>query len=137
MEKLYYRTPYVKCFDSVVVSCQQGKHGYEVMLEQTGFYPEGGGQPSDTGILGGRRVLEVHERNGEILHYTDGPLDIGSQVTGEIDWDRRYSNMQQHTGEHLLSGLVHHHYGYDNVGFHMGENEVTVDFNGPLTMEQF
>lgn len=136
MEKLYYRTPYVKCFDSVVVSCQQGKHGYEVALEETGFYPEGGGQPSDTGILGGRRVLEVHERNGEILHYTDGPLDIGSQVTGEIDWDRRYSNMQQHTGEHLLSGLVHHHYGYDNVGFHMGENEVTVDFNGPLTMEQ-
>lgn len=148
MEKLYYRTPYVKLFDAVVVSCTEGKPKtgnssysgltavYEVTLDQTGFYPEGGGQPSDTGILGGRRVLEVHEKQGEILHYMDGPLEVGSQVRGEIDWDRRYSNMQQHTGEHLLSGRIHHHYGYDNVGFHMGEHEVTVDFNGPLTMEQ-
>lgn len=148
MEKLYYRIPYVKVFDAVVTGCTEGKLKtgnsaysgltavYEVTLDQTGFYPEGGGQPSDTGILGGRRVLEVHEKQGEILHYMDGPLEVGSQVRGEIDWDRRYSNMQQHTGEHLLSGLIHHHYGYDNVGFHMGEHEVTVDFNGPLTMEQ-
>lgn len=136
MERLYYRTPYVRSFDAVVVSCKEGQHGYEVILDRTGFYPEGGGQPADTGELGGRRVLDVHEKQGEILHYMDGPLEIGSRVHGTIDWDRRYTNMQQHSGEHLLSGLIHRHFGYDNVGFHMGEREVTIDFNGPLTIEQ-
>lgn len=136
MERLYYRTPYVRSFDAVVVSCKEGQHGYEVILDRTGFYPEGGGQPADTGELGGRRVLDVHEKQGEILHYMDGPLETGSRVHGIIDWDRRYTNMQQHSGEHLLSGLIHRHFGYDNVGFHMGEHEVTIDFNGPLTMEQ-
>lgn len=136
MEKLYDRVPYVKSFEARVVSCEEGKHGFEAVLDRTGFYPEGGGQPADTGMLGGQRVVDVHEKNGEILHYMDGPLAVGSQVTGEIDWERRYSNMQQHSGEHLLSGLIHRRYGYDNVGFHMGELEVTVDVNGPLTMEQ-
>lgn len=137
MRKLYYETPYIKKFEAKVLSCIKGKEDtYEVIIDQTGFYPEGGGQPSDTGTLGGVSVLAVHEKGGEILHYTDKPLTVGSKVEGIIDWDSRYSNMQQHSGEHLFSGLVHRRYGYDNVGFHMGRQEITVDFNGILTMEQ-
>ena len=109
---------------------------YEVTLDQTAFYPEGGGQPFDMGTLGGAHVLEVHEKKGEVIHYADKPLNVGDEVEGVLDWDRRYSHMQQHSGEHLLSGLVHRQFGYDNVGFHMGQEEVTVDFNGPLTMEE-
>lgn len=137
MEKLYYQTPYVKMFQAVVVSCTEGRNQlYEVVLDQTGFYPEGGGQPADTGTLGKRRVLDVHEQQGTIVHYIDGPLVAGTKVNGIIDWEKRYSNMQQHSGEHILSGLVYKRYGYHNVGFHMGSEGVTVDFDGPLTMEQ-
>lgn len=134
MEKLYYQVPYIKTFDAAVVSCREGKNGYEVVLDRTGFYPEGGGQPADTGYLGDVRVLDVHEKQGEILHYTEAPLEEGGCVTGVIDWEQRYANMQQHTGEHLFSGLVHRRFGYDNVGFHMGSEEMTIDFNGPLTI---
>lgn len=134
--KLYYKTPYVKTFEAVVTACVKGGTGYEVILDRTGFYPEGGGQPGDTGFINDIEVLDVHEKKGEILHCTNAPLEPGQPVCGRIDWDRRYACMQQHSGEHLLSGLIHRHYGYDNVGFHMGTDEVTVDFNGILTAEQ-
>lgn len=137
MEKLYYKRPYVKSFEAEVRECRPGKGGrFQVILDRTGFYPEGGGQPADTGSLGGVRVLDVHEREEGIVHETDGPLEPGSSVVGAIDWDRRFRYMQNHSGEHIFSGLVHRQYGYDNVGFHMGREEVTVDFNGVLTMEQ-
>lgn len=137
MEKLYYQVPYVKEFQAVVTSCKEGNnHNYQVVLDRTGFYPEGGGQPSDTGTLGDATVMEVHEKDGVVWHQVDKLLAEGTTVTGIIDWEKRYSNMQQHSGEHLLSGLIHQHYGYDNVGFHMGNEEVTIDFNGPLTMNQ-
>ena len=153
MEPLYYQTPYVKEFDAIVTACRPAKHGFEVELSQTGFYPEGGGQPYDTGILGGAHVTAVHDVKGEIVHYTDAPLtvgekhgvvvhetdaplEVGSTVHAAIDWEQRFSNMQQHTGEHIISGLIHAAYGYDNVGFHMGHDEVTVDLNGPLNWEQ-
>lgn len=137
MEKLYYEDPYQKTFTAQVLSCEPGKKGrYQVILDQTAFYPEGGGQPYDTGMLGGVKVLEVHEKDGHVVHEAEAPLTVGGTVTGEIDWQRRYDHMQNHSGEHLFSGLLHRHYGYDNVGFHMGEDEITVDFNGPLTMEQ-
>lgn len=137
MEKLYYRRPYVKTFEAVVTDCREGRDGkYQVILDRTGFYPEGGGQPADTGILGNVRVLDVHERAGEIVHETDGPLECGETVAGKIDWERRFGYMQNHSGEHILSGLVHKKYGLDNVGFHMGSEEITVDFNGVLTAEQ-
>lgn len=137
MERLYYQFPYVKTFHAEVTSCDKRLDGYyDVCLDQTGFYPEGGGQPSDTGIIDQVTVLEVHEKDGTILHKTDGELKPGSCVSGKINWDRRLDYMQQHTGEHLISGLVHRHFGYDNVGFHMGSQEVTVDFNGSLTAEQ-
>ncbi|MBT9779840.1 alanyl-tRNA editing protein [Clostridium sp. MCC353] len=137
MEKLYYSTPYVKEFEGKVLRCTKGKQDrYEVVLDRTAFYPEGGGQPSDMGTLGDANVISVHEKGGEIIHYTDRALEEGAQVTGVLDWDRRYRNMQLHSGEHILSGLVHRKYGYDNVGFHMGSEEVTVDFNGVLDAQQ-
>ena len=133
MKKLFYETSYIKEFEAVVLSCREGKKGFEVILDQTAFYPEGGGQPADTGILGEAKVLDVHEKGGEVIHYTDRPLREGQAVTGKIDWDRRFLLMQEHSGEHLVSGLIHDRFGYDNVGFHMGSDEVTIDFNGLLT----
>lgn len=137
MEKLYYERPYVKEFEATVLSCRQGKEGsYEVLLDRTGFYPEGGGQPSDTGSLKDAAVSDVRERAGEIVHITDRPLRPGSRVKGVIDWEKRFILMQNHSGEHILSGIIHRRYGLDNVGFHMGKEEVTIDFNGVLTREQ-
>ena len=136
MEPLYYQTPYVKEFDAIVTACRPAKHGFEVELSQTGFYPEGGGQPSDTGRIGEVHVTHVEEKHGVVVHETDAPLEVGSTVHAAIDWEQRFSNMQQHTGEHIISGLIHAAYGYDNVGFHMGHDEVTVDLNGPLNWEQ-
>ena len=135
-KKLYYEDVYKKEFTAKVLECRQGKKGYEVILDQTAFYPEGGGQPSDTGALNGVKVLHVSEKGEEIIHELEAPLEEGVLAEGVIDWQKRYDNMQQHTGEHIFSGLVHKHFGYDNVGFHMGTDEVTVDFNGVLTQEQ-
>nr|WP_314459178.1 alanyl-tRNA editing protein [uncultured Clostridium sp.] len=137
MEKLYYERPYVKIFEAEVVECRPDKDGkYLVQLNRTAFYPEGGGQPADTGMLGEAFVCDVRERPEGIVHITDRPIPEKTLVTGILDWERRFSHMQNHSGEHLLSGVVHKHYGYDNIGFHMGKDEVTVDFNGTLTMEQ-
>ena len=132
MNKLYYDSAYIKEFEAQVLSCQEGKKGWEIILSATAFYPEGGGQPADTGILGNVRVTDVHEKDGQVVHYTDGPLPVGEMVRGVIDWDRRFQHMQEHSGEHLVSGLIHQRFGYDNVGFHMGTDEVTIDFNGVL-----
>ena len=132
MNKLYYDSAYIKEFEAQVLSCQKGKKGWEITLSATAFYPEGGGQPADTGILGDVRVTDVHEKDGQVVHYTDGPLPVGETVRGVIDWDRRFQHMQEHSGEHLVSGLIHQRFDYDNVGFHMGTDEVTIDFNGVL-----
>ena len=135
-KKLYYEDVYKKEFTAKVLECRESKKGYEIILNQTAFYPEGGGQPSDTGILGGINVKEVHEKDGELVHYTDGPLEVGMDVIGKINWGRRFDLMQQHSGEHIVSGLVHEAYGYDNVGFHMSSDVITVDFSGVLTETQ-
>lgn len=132
MNKLYYDSAYIKEFEAQVLSCQEGKKGWEIILSATAFYPEGGGQPADTGLLGNVRVTDVHEKGSQVVHYTDGPLPVGEMVRGVIDWDRRFQHMQEHSGEHLVSGLIHQRFGYDNVGFHMGTDEVTIDFNGVL-----
>ena len=134
--RLYYQYPYVKRFMCTVTDCRESKKGtWLVRLDQTAFYPEGGGQPSDRGTLGEASVLSVHEKNGAIDHEVDRPLAPGTMTEGIVDWQYRLDNMQQHTGEHILSGLIHSRFGYDNVGFHMGAEEVTVDFNGLLTKE--
>ena len=135
-EKLFYQDPHMQRFAARVVSCAPGKHGWDVVLDRTCFYPEGGGQPGDTGMLGGVRVTDTHERSGEIVHYCEGPREPGVEVEGQIDYARRFELMQLHSGEHILSGLAHRHFGYENVGFHMGADFVTIDFSGPLDEAQ-
>ena len=136
-EKLYYHDAYLRAFDARVTDCRPGRDGqYLITLNRTAFYPEGGGQPADWGRLGPVRVLDVHEKQGEILHSCDGPLTPGDVVHGEIDWPRRFDHMQQHSGEHIISGLLCAAFSCDNVGFHMGADLVTIDYNAPMTWEE-
>ena len=135
-EKLFYKDAYQKEFDAVVLECRARKNGWALVLDRTAFYPEGGGQPSDTGLLNGIEVSEVHEKEGEILHYVKEPLEAGTKVHGSIDWEHRFDLMQQHSGEHMVSGLIHSRYGYDNVGFHMGSDVITIDLSGLLDEKQ-
>lgn len=134
--RLYYENAYTRAFDAAVLSCEASKNGFAVVVDRTAFFPEGGGQTADTGLLGSVRVTDVHEKDGAITHYTDGPLPVGETVHGEIDWAERFRKMQNHTGEHIVSGLVHSAWGYDNVGFHLGSDGCTIDFNGELTRAQ-
>ncbi len=135
VKKLYYEDSHRKAFSATVTGCAQVKNGWEITLDATAFYPEGGGQPWDTGTLGDARVLAVTEQENDIFHLCDAPLTVGSAVTGEIDWQRRFDFMQQHSGEHIVSGVVHQLYGYHNVGFHMGADVVTIDFDGYIPPE--
>lgn len=135
-EKLYEQDAFLTKFEGKVLSCVQGKKGFDVVLDRTAFYPEGGGQPYDTGKLGDVKVLEVHSREGEIVHTCDRPLDAGSIVTGVIDWGRRFDLMQQHSGEHIVSGLAHSLWDCENVGFHMGAEVITIDLSLPLDQNQ-
>ena len=122
-------------FDATVLSCEAKGDQYIVVLDQTAFFPEGGGQGADQGTLGGVCVLDAHEVGDQVQHLTDGALPVGETVHGSVDAVRRLSMMQQHSGEHIFSGIVHQLFGYDNVGFHIGSEAVTMDFNGPLTEE--
>ena len=131
-EKLYERDSYLREFSAQVQTCEAAEGGFLVTLDRTAFYPEGGGQPCDLGTLGGAAVLDVRLRDGEIVHLCDAALSCGAAVRGEIDWARRFDFMQQHSGEHLVSGLLHAEFGCDNVGFHMGRDMITIDFNVPL-----
>jgi len=147
--KLYYEDAYATEFDAVVVSCEKGntivavdgaedtdeKNVYQVILDQTLFFPEEGGQSPDKGMLGGANILDVQIKNDVITHIVDKPLEVGITVHGTLDWKHRFSNMQQHSGEHIFSGTVNRLYGYNNVGFHLSDNIVTMDFNGVLTEE--
>ena len=135
-EKLYYADAYQKTFTATVVACLPRKKGFSIILDKTCFYPEGGGQPGDRGTLNDIPVTDAHEKEGQVLHYTDSPLEVGSSVTGTINWDRRFDLMQQHSGEHMVSGVVNRRWGYDNVGFHMGADMITIDFSGVLTEQQ-
>lgn len=129
MNEKFYKDPYLKEFDTEAVSCEPGKNGYEVILKDTIFYPEGGGQPGDRGTINDVKVLDTKRINGEVVHITE--KEVIGKVHCVLDWDRRFDHMQQHTGEHIFSGMVHKYFGYENVGFHMGE-KILVDFNGTL-----
>ena len=131
-EKLFHADPFLTEFDARVLACQAVKDGFAVVLDRTAFYPEGGGQPYDTGVLGGAEVLDVHERAGVITHKCASPLPVGAAVHGKIDRARRFDHMQQHSGEHICSGLICARYGCDNVGFHRGAESVTIDFNADI-----
>lgn len=136
-ERIYDTNAYCKEFSAVVVSCEPGKKKtYEIILDRTAFYPEGGGQPGDMGVLGGVNVLDTREKNGEVVHMTDAPLTVGETVTGKLDWQRRFDHMQNHSGEHIVTGLIHRKYGYSNIGFHMGKDTVTIDFDGEFPFEE-
>ena len=132
-EKLFYQDSFLQEFTCTVQSCEQDKAGWNVILDRTCFYPEGGGQPADHGILGGVKVLDVREKSGQIVHICDGALPVGASVTGCIDWERRFDHMQQHSGEHIVSGIICARYGCDNVGFHLGKDIVTIDFNHDIS----
>ena len=133
--KLYYEDSRMRQFTATVLSCEEGKKGFEIVLDATAFYPEGGGQDADTGTLGGVRVLDTRDREGTVVHICDGALAVGETVEGEIDYRRRFLLMQQHSGEHILSGVIHRRYGYHNTGFHMGSEDITVDFDGVIPPE--
>ena len=135
VKKLYYADSHLKDFSAVVTGCEEVKGGWAVTLDATAFYPTGGGQECDLGILGGARVLDVKEQGENILHLCDTPLEVGAEVTGTIDWERRFDHMQQHSGEHLIMGQIYQKFGYHNVGFHMGGHLVTIDLDGPVTWE--
>lgn len=135
--QLYDQDAFCRTFTSKVLRCEENKDSFfEIELENTAFYPEGGGQPWDLGLLSEEPVLEVRKRGDAILHIVKNPLPLGENVTGVIDWTRRFDFMQQHSGEHIVSGLAHSLYGCDNVGFHMGKDFVTIDFNKELSPEQ-
>jgi alanyl-tRNA synthetase len=128
--------PYRREFSAQVLSCTPGKKGrFQVVLGRTAFYPEGGGQPGDRGTLGTAQVLDTQEQEGQILHITDAPLPVGETFTGELDWARRFDLMQNHSGEHIVSGLAHARWGCENVGFHMGSETITVDFDREIPPE--
>ena len=131
--RLFDQDPQLRTFTAEVLSCEEKGGQYLVTLDRTAFFPEGGGQGADHGTLGGVHVLDAHEHGGVITHLTDGPLTVGDTVTGCVDSARRLMMSQQHSGEHMFSGLVCRLFGYDNVGFHIGSDAVTMDFNGPLT----
>ena len=135
-EKVYYQDPFQTEFTAAVLTCREEKTGYSVSLDRTAFYPEGGGQPADHGFLNGIAVTDVHEKEGEIFHTCAKPLTPGDTITGVIDWKRRFDHMQQHSGEHILSGYLCSLYGCDNVGFHLGAETVTIDYNRELTWEE-
>lgn len=135
-EKLFYADPFLTEFDARVLACEAVKDGFAVVLDRTAFYPEGGGQPYDTGVLGGVEVSEVHEKAGVVTHKCAAPLPVGETVHGKLDWARRFDHMQQHSGEHIVSGMLCAAFHCDNVGFHMGESVVTIDYNAEMTWEQ-
>lgn len=134
-EKLYDKDSHLKEFSAKVLSCEKSGENYAVILNKTAFFPEGGGQESDRGSIGEAAVLDVQIINNEIIHFTDRPLNIGEEYACTLNWGRRFRNMQNHSGEHIVSGIVHRLYGLNNVGFHLGA-EMTVDFDGPLSREQ-
>lgn len=137
-EKLFYEDGYLKEFRGTVLSCtkDQKEGQYKVVLDRSTFFPEGGGQYGDTGWLDDVEVLDTQEKDGVIWHRTNAPLTEGQEITGKLNWEQRFDKMQQHTGEHIVSGIVHKWFGYNNVGFHLGDEVCTMDFDGEISREQ-
>lgn len=140
-EKLYDRDAYLTEFECKVISLYTDEKYVYVETDRTAFFPEGGGQTSDRGWLGGAYVENVQITDGKIIHFVENIeenvnlLKNSTNLHGKIDMKKRFSDMQQHSGEHIFSGIVHNLYGYNNVGFHLGSEVVTLDFDGVLTNE--
>ncbi len=135
-QRLYYDNSYIKTFDATVLDCVKNGDIYEIILDKTAFFPEGGGQSADKGSIGDAFVYDVQEKDNTIVHFSKTEVSVNEIYTCKIDWDLRFKRMQEHSGEHIISGIVHSLYGYDNVGFHMEEDVITIDFNGELDREQ-
>ena len=133
--KLYYEDSHLRTFTAEVLSCEKTEKGYAVILDATAFYPEGGGQAADTGFLNGTRVLDTRERGETVVHLCEAALEPGTKAEGAVDYENRFRRMQQHSGEHIVSGIINRRYGYHNVGFHMGSDIITIDFDGIIPAE--
>jgi len=133
--QLYYENCQTDTFSARVTECVRQEDGYAVFLDATAFFPGGGGQACDLGTLNGIPVTETREVGDRVLHLCSAPLEAGTEVEGCIDWDRRLDQMQQHSGEHIVSGIIHRRFGYHNVGFHLGADVVTIDFDGMIPQE--
>lgn len=134
-QKLYETDSHLAQFDAKVLSCEKYGENYAVILDKTAFFPEGGGQKADTGYIEGARVTDVINSAEKIVHICDSNIK-SKTVQCKIDWELRFSRMQNHSGEHVFSGIVHSMTGFDNVGFHMGEDFMTIDFSGELSNDQ-
>ena len=132
-ERLYDVNSHMRDFTAKVLSCAGMNGKYELVLDKTAFFPGGGGQAPDSGKIGGARITDVFERGGDVVHIADAAVPEGQEVSCGIDWETRFRRMQNHSGEHIVSGIVHRLFGYDNVGFHMGDHTVTLDFSGELS----
>ncbi len=135
-KKIYDIDSFIKEFTATVIACEREEDNYSVVLDKTAFFPEAGGQPSDIGFLNDSRVFDVQIENDVIYHLTDKELSIGQEVSGKIDFERRFDFMQQHSAEHIVSGVANRLFGCENVGFHLSEDIVTLDFDKPLTREE-
>lgn len=136
-QKLFYEDPHQTDFTASVLSCTPSEDGnYIITLDRTAFFPEEGGQNADSGTINDLTVLDVQIQDDVIYHTVAESFAPGDTVNGHVDWNKRFDYMQQHSGEHLISGLVNRYYGYHNVGFHLGDEEVTLDFDGVLTLEE-
>ncbi|MGN0165340.1 MAG: alanyl-tRNA editing protein [Lachnospiraceae bacterium] len=138
MKKLFYEDTHIVDFKATVISCdyEESKKAYKILTDATAFFPEEGGQSADRGTLGNQDVLDVQLDGDFICHYVKNPIKPGTVTDGHVDWEGRFDFMQQHSGEHIISGLIHSRFGYSNVGFHLSVNEVTLDVNGPLSAEE-
>lgn len=131
-ERLYYVHPVIASVEAKVVSCAAEGNGYAAVLDRTVIFPEGGGQPADRGTIGEAAVLGAAERDGEVVHFLDRPLEPGRTYRVELDLARRLDHSEQHTGEHILSGLASKLFNAKNVGFHMAEDYATIDLDACL-----
>lgn len=134
--KLYYEDVLLGDFTAQVLECTAQQDGFDVILDATAFYPEGGGQGCDLGTLGGVAVTDVREKDGRIVHRCASALPVGGRVAGLVDMERRMELSRQHSGEHIVSGIICRRWGYHNVGFHMGQQVMTIDFDGPIPAEE-
>ena len=135
-EKIYYVNSNICDFTALVISCREDKGGWAVVLDRSAFFPEGGGQPGDRGLLGDTPVTDVQERDGEIVHICNSPLTPGETVAGHVDAELRFARKQIHSAEHIVSGTAHREWGCNNVGFHMTERSAVLDFDAELDAEQ-
>ena len=135
-EKLYEKDAYIKEFTATVIDCISADNAFKIILDKTAFFPEGGGQASDMGVLDETEIFDVQIEDKTIYHYAKEPIKVGSEIIGKIFFERRFFFMQNHTGEHIVSGIAHRYFGVNNVGFHLSEDFVTVDFDKELSREQ-